>query len=166
MKLGKFEIWETVLLGRNETFPLFKRINIVKTPWWALRFHHFYRSDPSCLHDHPWSFITLILSGGYYEQFEDLEGRLQVEWRPPGTILFRPARFRHRVVLGRKEPRTLVLTGKRVRDWGFWTVGKGWVWHRLFRSQDDDCAAVWVQEERLEILSAQQQEPVYLEEGQ
>ena len=29
--------------------------------------HRFLKSDPDDVHDHPWSYVTLILKGGYYE---------------------------------------------------------------------------------------------------
>ena len=29
--------------------------------------HKFHKSDPDDVHDHPWPYFTLILSGGYWE---------------------------------------------------------------------------------------------------
>jgi len=29
--------------------------------------HHFLRSDPDDVHDHPWGYFTIILKGGYWE---------------------------------------------------------------------------------------------------
>lgn len=29
--------------------------------------HKFLKSDPDDVHDHPWSYFTIILKGGYYE---------------------------------------------------------------------------------------------------
>lgn len=37
-------------------------------PWLALRLHHIRSSDHGgVFHDHPWSFFSLILRGGYFE---------------------------------------------------------------------------------------------------
>lgn len=73
-----------------ERYFLFKRERV------GIYLHHFLRSDTDrALHDHPWSFVTIILSGGYWEH---LEGG-QCVWRRPGTVLFRRATHRHYVQL-------------------------------------------------------------------
>jgi hypothetical protein len=94
-----------------------RRWTLLRTRWGSLRLHQFLRGDvDTCaLHDHPWSFLTLILIGGYREV---LPGG--VRWRPPGTLLYRPAAFRHRVEVGRPSW-SLVWTRQKSRAWGFWT---------------------------------------------
>ena len=85
--------------------------------------HKFLKSDPDDLHDHPWSYCTFILSGGYWEYTP--EGKF---WRGPLSFMYKEATSLHRVEL---EPSigncwTLFCPCKRSRKWGFKT-DKGWV---------------------------------------
>lgn len=97
---------------------------------YRLMLHHFQRSDLDTFHDHPWWFVSLILWGGYWE--ETPAGR---KWYRPGRLLFRPAEWRHRVEI-RGECWTLILTGPKVREWGFWCPS-GWRhWTKAVRSQE------------------------------
>ena len=84
--------------------------------------HHFCRSDePGALHDHPWDFVSLLISGRYLE-VTDTEATV----RTPGNLALRRAEHRHRIRLftnGCGIPRpcwSLVITGPRRRQWGFW----------------------------------------------
>lgn len=48
--------------------PLLTRYFLIQTRWFALYLHHLQASDEDrALHDHPWSFFTMLLSSGYYE---------------------------------------------------------------------------------------------------
>ncbi len=88
----------------------------------TLRVHRFLASDPDrAIHDHPWWFITLPF--GRYGEFIEAEGaegeevyRTVAPWRPH----FRPAHFRHRVEITRTPSWTLVITGPKSNEWGFW----------------------------------------------
>jgi hypothetical protein len=89
--------------------------------------HHFLKGDPDDLHDHPWSYATIILKGGYWETTP--EGRF---WRSPGHFRFCKANTFHRVEL---EPGvecwTLFMPGLQQRDWGFDVNGK-WIQHETY----------------------------------
>lgn len=93
--------------------------------------HRFFRSDADTLHDHPWGFTSVILSGGYYEHtpgrgWENGSGPLRIRWYGPGRVLTRPANWIHRVVLAPGvEAWTLVITGVKERGWGFHCPGIG-----------------------------------------
>ncbi|HET8738055.1 MAG TPA: hypothetical protein VFM69_15800 [Pricia sp.] len=92
--------------------------------------HIFHRSDADDLHDHPWSFISLLLWRGYNEQTPEGKSR-----KYPGMILYRKANHLHRVELvNGKKAVSLVIMGKRKRAWGF-TTSKGWVyWETYFKN--------------------------------
>ena len=46
-----------------------RRLHLVKTPWFAVCLHWFKKPDPEAhLHDHPVSFLSLVLRGGYTEE--------------------------------------------------------------------------------------------------
>lgn len=104
-------------IGWKEIGEEFYRFQLIKCRWGNLYLHrlHAPMPHPQC-HDHPWWFWTVILRGGYWELGDDTRGWA---WRGPGTVLFRPATFRHNVVT--KTDRacwSLVLTGPREREWG------------------------------------------------
>lgn len=115
------------VIGPADT-PYMIRWTIISTPWFRIYLHKFVRSDYArALHDHPWSFASIILRRGYDEV-------TVVDTRSyhAGNILFRPAEWRHRVVLRDDKPAwTIVFCGPRTRRWGFWPNGS-WCWWRKF----------------------------------
>lgn len=128
--------------------PYLIRYNILSTPWFGIKIHKILLSDSDCLHDHPWTFISFILKGGYSETTTKRyrNSRLHfaghkmpagkryqwITWRGPGSILYRPAEMAHRLDLkvdkaGDVIPAlTFVINLKREREWGFWTP-LGWL---------------------------------------
>jgi hypothetical protein len=101
--------------------------------------HKFLKSDPDDLHDHPWSYYTIILSGGYWEHTPDTTdvstGEIETtkkKWWGPGTIRFAKSTQRHRIeldkdLLAKNEATwTLFIPGAKSREWGFWTQS-GWI---------------------------------------
>jgi hypothetical protein len=116
--------------------------------------HKFVKGDDADKHDHPWNFFTLILSGGYHEEFEKMvDGRkvTLTEFRYPGFFQYVKSTHTHRVILptetkmvmgyGTAHPVTttkgcwtLFVPFKKNREWGFWRKnldigenGKEWV---------------------------------------
>lgn len=87
--------------------------------------HRFLRSDQDEMHDHPWPFVSVILSGWYYEVtpargWANGSGPRQTRWYGPGRILSRPANWIHQVVIpDGREAWTLVFRGPKERSWGF-----------------------------------------------
>lgn len=124
--------------------PLLERYHLLRTPWFRVMFHVFHRSDADVeLHDHPWSFLTIILKGGYTEvrPIAAFRSMLKYErdgWQfthpsvieraicRPGMVLWRPHWWAHRVELERgQKSYSLVFAGPFVRSWGFFTAD-GW----------------------------------------
>jgi hypothetical protein len=84
----------------------------------SIRLHHWLgRDDDRAFHDHPWWFITLVLHGGYHDLSPEGDDVLRT-----GSIRFRQALHRHTVV---PDPGTwtIIVTGPRIRFWGFWEDG-------------------------------------------
>lgn len=89
------------------------------------------------LHDHPWSFKSRILIGGYTE--ETFNGNLikvensyrretQTRHYGVGAVIERDAEFAHRLVLdGGRPVWTLVTASEKERLWGFYFDGVAWV---------------------------------------
>ena len=127
--------------GDEKQLPYLVRFTFLRTPWFQILFHKFLISDDDCLHDHPWPFITCLLRGGYYEWSVlkeqtppvdmgnvvavkvGYDGHLHVKRKyKAGSILYRPATYKHRVELIQGTPAySMVLTTKPVRPWGFWS---------------------------------------------
>lgn len=108
-------------LGRNDIGNYMHRWYL-QTPWFTVRLHHILRSDEArALHDHPWDFCSLLLSGGYLEVRQDV-----VKWWPRFSIVRRRAEDLHRLVIP-KPVWTLVITGPKRREWGFRLPTGEWI---------------------------------------
>lgn len=101
--------------------------------------HHFQDSDADEMHNHPWPFASLILSGGYWERtpargWKDGDGPTQERWYAPGRLLTRGADHIHSVRLKPGvECWTLVFLGRKVpgKSWGFFCPKIGFLpWRR------------------------------------
>lgn len=141
-----------IIIYRDDKPYLIRRtlINIYK--WFSLKYHKIYQSDGECSHDHPWSFLTIILSGGYYEytpktqkdsgvfvrELNGIDGTKEIcRWHKPGSIMFRPARWKHRLELKDNTPaKTFVITFPVVREWGFFTKW-GWIFWENYNEKRD-----------------------------
>lgn len=101
-------------LGWVEIGEQFTRYTLLRTRWGNVYLHRLraLKEPPEC-HDHPWSFVTFILWGGYNEYHAGTW-----TWRRPGSILFRPAEFSHNVVT-RGTAWSIVVVSRKRRDWGF-----------------------------------------------
>lgn len=101
-------------------YPLFK-----DRPWWIpfnLFLHQVLKNDEGGLHDHPWWYLTLVLSGGYWEHTPT--GR---RWHGPGSILLRKSTSFHKLELNNGQPCwTLFLCGPSRRVWGFINEHNEW----------------------------------------
>jgi hypothetical protein len=101
--------------------------------------HRFHRSDADEMHDHPWPFTSIILSGGYWEKtpargWSNGDGPTQQRWYGPGRVLTRPANWIHSVLIpDGREAWTLVIRGAKAKSWGFFCPHTGytpWREHR------------------------------------
>jgi hypothetical protein len=103
------------------------RYFIINNDTFAIYLHHFHKSDEGTeLHDHPRSFFSLILWGGYWEHRFFLETDSGIltykKWIGPGRFIFRQAETLHRVELPKgKSCWTLVFLLPRYKRWGFLT---------------------------------------------
>lgn len=108
---------------------------IAETPLGTLRLHHILRSDAGRdLHDHPWDFWSLLLTGGYYEVTPDPDVPWATRGRaiPRWSLVRRKAEDLHQLLLDRPVW-TLVWTGPKRRSWGFQTR-RGWVNWRQYHA--------------------------------
>ena len=109
-----FKSRKRVILDRGPSWPDYDKaepfmiryyVLFRKRPKWFpfnILVHKILKEDRGDLHDHYWSYITIILKGGYWETTN--KGKF---WRPPGYIGFRSADHLHRVDL---KPNTNTMT--------------------------------------------------------
>lgn len=115
--------------------PMMHRWRLLQTPWFGIYVHFIYREDvdPVC-HDHPWAFWSLILRGGYDEEYRVDPGNGHsgdTHWwtRSRWSLHHFPLPDAHRIISVRPGTTTLVLVGPKRRVWGFWD-GNTWVDYR------------------------------------
>jgi hypothetical protein len=136
MRLGPITLLQRRVIGAEEN-PLLVRYILFRVSAIGVYLHHLCRSDyDRALHDHPWPFISVLLSGGYDEVHDQtIDGKVTVVPHRRGDVLVRPAEWRHRFVLpDGKKAWTLVIVGRRCRRWGFF-LPTGWCWWRKHNSE-------------------------------
>lgn len=114
--------------------PYLDRLRIIQTPLFGVYLHHIHRPDRDRdPHDHPWAFASLVLAGAYEESVwpdkRDPQG-VFVRRRPrfSGARLDRDAA--HIITMVKGPLWTLVLTGPKRSDWGFWRDGHFIPWRK------------------------------------
>lgn len=102
-------------IGWKEIGERFTRYTLAKTPWFRVYLH---RLDAPVWHpqghDHPWDFVAILLRRGYIEKTS--EGIFR---RRAGAVLFRPAEFVHNVITDGGTSWSVIVTGRKRRDWSF-----------------------------------------------
>lgn len=102
--------------------------------------HKFLKSDPDDVHDHPWSYATLILKGGYWEwipQFNSQGDKIGeiAKWRGPGHFRISQANSFHRIELDPAVTAwSLFMPGPKQKDWGF-LVRNRWIQWEQYLAQ-------------------------------
>lgn len=105
-----------------------QRLHLIQTPWFSVMLHWLTPDPQPDMHDHPVSFLSLLVRGWYQEEIPcdcDAAGlgthiATRLAWN------FKRATDRHRIVATSTPCVTLVFAGPVVRSWGFHT-SRGWV---------------------------------------
>jgi cold shock CspA family protein len=95
------------------------RYYVAVTRKFEIYVHQFMDDDDPVLHDHPWPFVSVLLSGGYTEH--DMTGGAHHRIR--GSVIVRGRGFFHRVTvapINRGRTLTLIITGPRTASWNFY----------------------------------------------
>ena len=112
-----FESRKRLLLDRGPSWPDYDKAEpfmvryyllFRRRPKWFpfnILIHKILKSDLGDLHDHYWSYITVILKGGYWESNEN-----GTFWRGPGYIGFRKASDRHSLKIPDGKPAWTLLS--------------------------------------------------------
>lgn len=136
--------WEVI--GPAEC-PIMYRRTLVSTRWFKLLVHRFVaNAGDEAPHDHPRSFLTVVVRGGYDDiqpcprcregfDFECLHpdhAGIVDEVRAP-TLRYRRAEHAHVTKAGPKGATTVVVMGPLRREWGFFRDGRWYPWRTFER---------------------------------
>jgi len=119
-----------IILDRKNESPYLLRHYLLFTDRGKFPFNIFIHKfmqgdDDEDVHDHPWGFFHLVLSGGYWEELANNqngnlnEGTKRV-WRAPGYWKIVDAEYKHRIELGEENPWTIFIPFRKTNEWGFW----------------------------------------------
>ena len=134
------------VISSEEAGEYMRRYHLKYSKLTSIRFHHILASDPQRdLHNHPWDFISVILSGGYTEHTPDGSIRYDAP-----CVIRRPAEQFHRLELD-GDAWTYVVTGRVKQRWGFQT-DRGWIPHDQYAQAGTmagcEPASGWLQQSR------------------
>lgn len=122
----RWAVLDAIDIG-TEGDPYLDRLRILQTPYFCLYLHHIHRADTERdPHDHPWSFASLVLAGGYEEDVwprKEDSASWAARSRPRWSLRTIRQHQAHAITSVTGPLWTLVLTGPRRADWGFWRDG-------------------------------------------
>jgi hypothetical protein len=118
----------------SEGDPYLDRLRIFQTPWFGLMLHHIHRPDVDPdPHDHPWWFASFVLAGSYEEDVwpdKLAPGSWFTRRRCRFSLLSLDREAAH-IIRSIDGPLwTLVVTGRRAGEWGFWRDGSFTPWQQ------------------------------------
>lgn len=117
------------------------RLHLVQTPLFSICLHWINHADPEpWLHDHPVSFLSIVLRGGYFER---LAGVVLKPYDYAARNWFNFVRYstRHRIICVKPGTLTLCFMGPRRQEWGFFAGGKKVLWKAYYVGKRDEAAA-------------------------
>jgi hypothetical protein len=125
-KLGRYRLIPDRTTGEDYLHRYYLFLKDRKYFPFNVTLHKIVRSDDPIFHDHPWSYMTVVLKGGYWEHTPvfNNEGLKIAEfqtWRGPGSIIKRSAGEYHWLELDESvgPATTLFFMGRQKREWGF-----------------------------------------------
>lgn len=112
----------------------FRRFRLLETPIFRIYLHQILQADKDKhLHDHPWSFVALILKGHYEEKLLINGSSHKLNQCKFGKIIFRKSTQFHCINNVFEPTWTLVFAHGKKREWGYQTE-LGWIDHKTYRS--------------------------------
>jgi len=97
-----------------------RRLHVLKTPWFAICLHWILKPDPEpFLHDHPVSFLSIILRGGYGEKRWNTRIGHHYRYNKWVNWIRASKDDRHTIVMVKPRTLTLCLMGPKRMEWGF-----------------------------------------------
>lgn len=106
------------------------RLHLLKTPWFAICFHWINKPDPEPhLHDHPVTFLSLILRGWYQSARHGLDMKLGTGRTHRWYNWIRASQDDQHSIneVSPGGALTLCFMGPKTREWGFQHHKLGWI---------------------------------------
>lgn len=136
----RWALWQRFTIPCQDGTHYLARLRIVQTPWFGVYLHDIFEDDGDRdPHNHPWSFVSIVLRGHYTERLypDPLNTRqhfvLKTHRRWSAHRMGRSSA--HRIVEAAPGLKTLILVGPRRASWGFFREAD-WFRGRLVDWQD------------------------------
>lgn len=114
----------------------FRRWRLISTKYFSVYIHEIFKADEDKhLHDHPWNYISITLTGKFGEFSRESIDPLSLKYNilSSSSIVTRKATTFHKIqILLSNKVTTLFITGKKHRDWGY-VVNNKWIQHEEYR---------------------------------
>lgn len=124
---GKRKPWQFMskfVITDNNGDPYLIRWRIIQTPFFAIYLHKILTGDSDLyVHDHPWTFVSIILRGGYIETRRDNKTRRLYKRHIRHINVMRRDDAHYIEWLDRKPTWSFLFIGRRRRTWGFYVPG-------------------------------------------
>ena len=132
-KWRKFDILKEV---NGETVLYLRRYFIWRCRWFNIFLHYIPQPDTDRdPHDHPWSFLSIRLKGGYTEAVYSDRNSFTLYENNAFSVGWRAAETVHKILTVQSNTWTIIITGPARREWGFLEENEGrgkWVWWREY----------------------------------
>lgn len=113
------------------------RLHVIQTPLGSICVHWLnYPDQEAWLHDHPVSFLSIILRGGYSETRSDYDV-VSNQHRRWFNFLRASHQVKHRIYAVQPNTMTLCFMGPHRREWGFHAPGRWVRWKDYYREFKD-----------------------------
>lgn len=144
-KIWDFWVWADIPSAVNPGQVYLRRLRIISTPWFAVYLHNINEADTGRHpHDHPWTFYSWVLCGGYWEEVWPTEQHFDLEIPPlqlshnRGSIHKMSIESAHKIMLATDGLTTIIFAGKRQRKFRFWTPKGKIPWDKMRPSEVND----------------------------
>lgn len=117
----------TMSIPCRDGIPYLFRRRLVQTPRFGIYLHDIFEPDADRdPHDHPWTFISIVLRGSYTERLHlyphvyfaaNYRDQTWKRW----SVHKMTRETAHRITYAEPGLKTLIFTGPRKRNWGFFT---------------------------------------------
>jgi hypothetical protein len=106
------------------------RLHLLQTPFGSIMLHWINKPDPEPYdHDHPVTFLSLVLRGGYSEK---RNGKTHVvSWF---NFIRANEEDQHTIIFVKPNTLTLCLMGPKTREWGFHRPN-GWIYWKDYYAE-------------------------------
>jgi hypothetical protein len=119
---------------------VFRRYHLFSTPWFRCYLHRIFQADQDHhSHNHPWSFLGIILWGGYVERYttvpvgaDPLTLKTDFRGRGLGSVLWGGGTYFHKIESMLRPTTSLFFTGIKTHEWGYMTLS-GFVTEKAYR---------------------------------